>query len=70
MGIEQLYNDNLRKLPKEYGDVSVMNGPGYMTKMAAMPIYGEKLKKSYSPEPKVNALETWYVASGARVLPS
>ena len=25
MGIKQLYNDNLRKLPNEYGDVSVMN---------------------------------------------
>ena len=24
MGIKQLYNDNLRKLPNEYGDVSVM----------------------------------------------
>ena len=24
MGIKQLYNDNLRKLLKEYGDVSVM----------------------------------------------
>ena len=24
MCIKQLYNDNLRKLPKEYGDVSVM----------------------------------------------
>ena len=24
MGIKQLYNDNLRKLPSEYGDVSVM----------------------------------------------
>ena len=24
MGIKQIYNDNLRKLPKEYGDVSVM----------------------------------------------
>ena len=24
MGIIQLYNDNLRKLPNEYGDVSVM----------------------------------------------
>ena len=24
MGIKQLYNDILRKLPKEYGDVSVM----------------------------------------------
>ena len=27
MGLKQLYNDNLRKLPNEYGDVSVM--PGY-----------------------------------------
>ena len=24
MGIKQLYNDNFRKLPNEYGDVSVM----------------------------------------------
>ena len=24
MGIKQLYNDNLRKLPNEYGDVSVI----------------------------------------------
>ena len=24
MGIKQLYNDNLRKSPNEYGDVSVM----------------------------------------------
>ena len=28
-----------------------INGPGHMTKMAAMPIYGENLKKSSSPEP-------------------
>ena len=25
MGIKQLYNDNLRNLPNEYGDVSVMD---------------------------------------------
>ena len=25
MGIKHLYNDNLRKLPNEYGDVSVMH---------------------------------------------
>ena len=24
MGIKQLYNENLRKLPNEYGDISVM----------------------------------------------
>ena len=28
------------------------NGPGHMTKMAAMPIYGKNLKKSSAPEPK------------------
>ena len=28
------------------------NGPGHMTKMAAMPIYCKNLKKSSSPEPK------------------
>ena len=28
------------------------NGPGHMTKMAAMPIYGKNLKKKSSPEPK------------------
>ena len=28
-----------------------INGPGHMTKMAAMPIYGKNLKKSSSPEP-------------------
>ena len=27
MGLKQLYNDNLRKLPNEYGDVSVMITP-------------------------------------------
>ena len=24
MGIKQLYNDNLRTLPNEYGDISIM----------------------------------------------
>ena len=28
-----------------------INGPGHMTKMVAMPIYGKNLKKSSSPEP-------------------
>ena len=44
------------------------NGPGHMTKMAAMPIYGKNLKKSFHQ--KADDLETWYAASGARVLPS
>ena len=27
------------------------NGLGHMTNVAAMPIYGKNLKKSFSPEP-------------------
>ena len=34
------------------GTKSCSNGPGYMTKMAAMPIYRKNLKKSSSPELK------------------
>ena len=30
-----------------------INGPGHMTKMAAMPIYGKNLKISSSPQPEV-----------------
>ena len=36
--------------PWEGGTKVGINGPGHMTKMAAMPIYGKNLKKS-SPEP-------------------
>ena len=45
------------------------NGPGHMTKMAAMLIYGKNLKKSSSPEPIADDLETWYVALSMQVLP-
>ena len=41
-----------------------------MTKMAAMPIYGKNLKKLLLRNQKAYDLETWYVALGARVLPS
>ena len=37
--------------PWDGGKKVFSNGPGHMTKMAAMPIYGKNLKKS-SPEPK------------------
>ena len=37
--------------PWDGGTKVYSNGPGHMTKMAAMPIYGKYLKKS-SPEPK------------------
>ena len=37
----------------EVGTKVYINGPGHMTKMAVMPIYGKTLKKSSSPEPEV-----------------
>ena len=37
--------------PWEGGTKVCINGPGHITKMAAMPIYGKNLKKSSSPEP-------------------
>ena len=39
--------------PWEGGTKVCINGPGHMTKMAAMPIYGKNLKKSSTPEPEV-----------------
>ena len=39
-----------------------------MTKMAAMPIYGKNPKQNLLQNPKVDDLETWYAALGARVL--
>ena len=39
-----------------------------MTKMAAMHIYGKNLKKFLLQNQKADDLETWYAASGARVL--
>ena len=35
--------------PLDGGTKVCLNGPGHMTKMAAMPIYGKNLKKSSSP---------------------
>ena len=47
------------------------NGPGHMTKMAAMAIYGKNLKKNLLlRNQKANDLESWYASSGAWVLPS
>ena len=42
-----------------------LNGPDHMTEMATMPIYGKNLQNQ-----KADYLETWYAASGIRVLPS
>ena len=44
------------------------NGPGHMTKMAAMPIYGKNLKNRLLQNQKADDLETWYAALGAQVL--
>ena len=41
------------KPPWEGGTKVYINGPGHMTKLAAMPICGKNLKKSSSPEPEV-----------------
>ena len=38
--------------PWDGGRKVYSNGPGHMTKMAAMSIYGKNFKKSSSPEPK------------------
>ena len=43
---------NVIWLPWDGGTKLCSNGPGYMTKMADMPIYGKNLKKSSSPEQK------------------
>ena len=48
-----------------------LTGPGHMTKMAAMLIYGKKHNKNLLlRNQKADDLETWCAASGARVLPS
>ena len=39
------------------------NGPGHMTKMAAMPIYGKTLKNLLRNQ-TADDHETWYAASG------
>ena len=39
--------------PWDGGTKVYINGPGHMTKMAAIPIYSKNLKKSSSPEPEV-----------------
>ena len=45
------------------------NGPGHMTKLTAKPIDGKKtLKNLFLRNQKTEDLETWYSASGARVL--
>ena len=49
---------------------SLFNGPGHLTKMAAMPIYGKNLKNHLLWNQKVDDLESWYAALDTRVLPN
>ena len=53
-----------------WGTKVCSNGPGHMTKMAAMPMYGKSLKNLLFRNQTADDLETRYAASGARVLPS
>ena len=48
--------------PWEGGTKVYINGPGHVTKMAAMPIYGKNPSKIFFA--RVNFHETWYEASG------
>ena len=52
--------------PWEGGTKVCINGPGHMTKMAAMPIYGKNLKNLLLQNQKSYDLETWHVASGTQ----
>ena len=54
--------------PWDGGTKVYSNGPGHLTKMAAMAIYGKNLDLLRNQ--KANDLETWYEASDARVLRS
>ena len=56
--------------PWEGGTKVYINGPGHMTKMAAMPIYGKTLKNLLLQNQKSYDLETWHVASGTQALQS
>ena len=50
--------------PWEGGTKVCINGPGHMTKMAAMSIYGKNLENLLLQNRKADFYETWYVASG------
>ena len=54
----------------EGGTKVYINGPGHLTKMAAMPIYMVKILKNLLQNQKSYDLETWHVASGTQALQS
>ena len=57
-------------LGKGGGTKVYINGPGHMTKMAAMPIYGKHLKNLLLQNQMSYDLETWHVASVTQALQS
>ena len=56
--------------PWEGGMKVYINGPGHLTKMAAMPIYCQSLKNLLLENRKSYDLETWHVASRTQALQS
>ena len=56
--------------PWEGGTKVYINGPGHMTKMAAMPIYGKNVKNLLLQNKKSYDLKTWHVLSGTQALQS
>ena len=58
------------ELPLDKRTKVYSNGPGHMTKMVTMPIYGKTLNNLLLLNRKADDLEIWYAASGARVLPN
>ena len=56
--------------PWDGGTKVCSNGPGHMTKMATMPIYGKNLKNLLLQNQMADDLESWYAALGAQVLSS
>ena len=50
--------------PWEGGTKVCINGPGHMTKIAAMPIYSKNLKNLLLQNRLADFHETWYVAFG------
>ena len=47
--------------PPVIGEMTLSNGSGHMTQMAAMPKYGKELGKSSLKDNWADCLETWYV---------
>ena len=56
--------------PWEGGTKVYINGPGHMTKMAAIPIYGKNLKNLLLQNQMSYDFETWHVASVTQALHS